>query len=204
MKPTPRIADVPVDYPIHLKGDWRGVRARAFGALLWLGLNMYDSGFVIAYFCSASLASFALGPAPIILAVFAYVLAHGAGAKRAARNVWDNYTIAIGGRAYVNDVDAVAHSTILHEGVHIWQAHNNRFHALRYSLDPRGLPFPVLREHVATYRAHAEAQAYAIEVALRYRSAASAARALVAPIYATGLDDDAALALIQEYARAWR
>lgn len=205
--------EIPLDYPVYETGDWHGPLARFVGAFAWLGLNLRRPALAIGWVLGCA----AAGVLPIavewinpwlvfvpVLALFAYPAALRLRLDRLARNWWDNFHKAIGGNAYRAAAKAWKESTRNHEGVHVWQRANNSRHTLRYSLDPRGLDLPGLRDRVPYYRAHAEIQAYAFEVARGYRTMSEAVGSLTRPIYALGLDDDAARGLLREYVIAWR
>ena len=221
MLPFPTTIDeIPVDYEIRLKGDWRGVWANLTGALLWLGLNLYDKRLAFGWVAGCALAmvgsivataTFAWSPWWVVVPVLmllAYPIALRAGAHKLAQNVWQNFTMAISGRVYALDLANVSAATIIHEGVHIWQRSRAKLgglaHDVRYTLDPRGLNVPVLRDKVAWYRAHSEAQAYAIEVALGHRSMTAASVSLAKKVYATGLTRADAWALLTPYVECWQ
>lgn len=112
---------------------------------------------------------------------------------RMAVRFLDDYHTVIAGVHYAprGSIGPLRRGLILHEGVHAWQAKTRALHGVRYL--GRG------------YRRHAEAQAYALEVALGERSLEVAARSMADPIYAMGLSVEEAEGWILAYvARWWR
>lgn len=206
---------IPLNYPIYAKGDWHGVLANVVGRAAELGRNLRTATFAIVWVTGCVLSGvvciaapqiwpwFVFGP---VLALFAYPAALRLGLDTLAHNWWDNFHAQIGGAAYPASRygATLPVSSKHHEGVHLWQRGRYGWgHVLAYGLDPRGLDFPILRNHTPVYRAHAEAQAYGFEVAKGWRTTEQAAVSMAKPIYALGLTKAEAVDLVSLYAARW-
>lgn len=215
--PFPKSMDeIPLDYDVFKKGDWRGPQARLMGLGYWLGFRIHKLwlGFAVVAVSSALIGlplafQWSLWfEVPLMLLgallFVVYVLMRVFKIDQTCRNAWDNFIQQLDDDVY--DVDGVISDEVRwHEGVHIWQKQSQAWgrHSTRYVGDPRGLPLPVLKKLQPYYRRHAECQAYAIEVVKGFDTLVNVAKSASKPIYALGMTEQEAFDLIGRYARGW-
>lgn len=210
MIPFPKsIDEIPLDYPVHETGDYRGVAARAIGALAWVGYNLRTPSLAIAWvaLCAAGgvwmIADPRINPWFVFVFVFAlflYPLVTDLKLDRFAEKWRDYLHKHIAGRVYKARLVEFSIRAREHEGVHVWQRRRFWWHALAITFDPRGI---VPGIPGIPYRAHAEAQAYAYEVARGHRTLSKVTDKLNQWFYFTGLDRDQTRTLILEYKLGW-
>lgn len=196
------------DLPVHVKPDWRGVSARLVGAGLWLLEHLV---WLIIVFAAVVFVGLGLpAPAGPVVTVVGGVLMASAllglrfGVDEWATRVLDDFVQAIDGRIYVQrgrDLDRrpVDQSLLAHEWCHHWQ--QQQWGKLRYVW---GYYVGATFDSERAFRRHAEAMAYALEVAWFGRHPENAARAASRPEYGMDWTPGEARELIERYAERFR
>jgi hypothetical protein len=204
------IDELPLDFDVYKKGDWRGPQAKAYGVGDWLARRIQSVGMLIVMsaLVGAGIAAGAfvhwawLVPAGLLGVL--YVLLRVFEVDKAAENAWKHFIQQLDDDVYQKD-GIISEETRWHEAGHIWQKMRQFWgvHSSRYVLDPRGLPLPVLKNMKPYYRRHAEAQCYALEVAKGFDTQVEASKSMSNPVYALGVTEQDAFELIGKYRRRW-
>lgn len=177
------------------KPDWKGAQAWTVGILMWLGIRLR---WLAGVFVGVVLAGFFIPHGQ-------WVSVSGAAAVATCltllyfdvdgltQRAYDRFIQVLGGRIYRPAGRLLSRSILDHEAVHDWQARTRG--QLRYAL---------LYTLVPSYRRHAEAMAYAMEVAWHGRDPEEAARTAADPVYVMFWEPRDARVLIDAYVQEFR